>query len=390
MTEFTPQRFTAVEMLDRLVAFDTTSRLSNLALIAFVQDYLSGWGVESLVIPNEDNTKASLYATIGPKDRGGIALSGHTDVVPVEGQDWHTDPFTLTEREGKLYGRGSCDMKGFVAAALAHVPDFLDRDLRQPIHLALSYDEEVGCLGVRPMIAEIAARHPLPRAVIVGEPTMMTVVDAHKGTRRFRTDVTGREAHSSMPQLAVNAVMVAGELVAELARLSRELRDRGDPSGRFEPAYTTLQVGRIEGGGAQNIIPRHCHFFWEMRLLPSADPNEIPRRFDAFADELMADMRAVDPEAGIVTSEVGGVVALKPDAGSEAERLALFLSGTNQTFAVSYATEGGLFQEAAMSAIVCGPGDIAQAHQPNEFITLQQMEKCSKFMLDLADYASKR
>ncbi len=377
-----------MEMLERLVAFDTTSRLSNLPLIDFVRDYLAGWGVESIIIPSEDGTKASLYATIGPRDRGGIALSGHTDVVPVDDQDWSSDPWRLVERNGKLYGRGACDMKGFVATALAHVPDFLERKLKQPIHLALSYDEEVGCLGVRPMIAEIRAHHPLPRAVIVGEPTMMKVVDAHKGTRRFLTEVTGKEAHSSMPHIAANAAMAVGELIAELARMSRALRERGDPSGRFDPPFTSLQVSRIEGGGALNIIPRHARFYWETRLLPDADPEEAPRRLAAFADEILPELRAVAPDATITTRDIGGVVGLKPDPGSEAERLALFLTQTNRTFAVPYATEGGLFQEGGMSAIVCGPGDIAQAHQPDEYISVEQIEACSRFMLKLADYAS--
>ncbi|WP_275406453.1 acetylornithine deacetylase [Rhodoligotrophos defluvii] len=383
-----PQRLSPVEMLERLVAFDTTSRLSNLPLIHFVRDYLASWGVESLLIPSDDGSKASLYATIGPRDRGGIALSGHTDVVPVDNQAWSTDPWRLTARDGKLYGRGSCDMKGFVATALAHVPDFLARPLRQPIHLALSYDEEVGCLGVRPMIAELRANHPLPRAVIVGEPTMMAVVDAHKGTRRYRTEINGKEAHSSMPQIAANAAMAAGELIAELARLSREFMQRGDPSGRFEPPYTSLQVTRIESGGALNIIPRHARFYWETRLLPDADPDEPLDRLAAFAEQLLPGLRAVERTASIATTVIAGVVGLKPAPGSAAEQLAMRLTGANRTFAVPYATEGGLFQEAEMPAIVCGPGDIAQAHQPDEFITLAQIEECSRFMLRLADHAA--
>lgn len=384
-----PQKLSPIEMLEKLVAFDTTSRLTNLPLIHFVRDYLAQWGVESLLIPSEDGIKASLYATIGPKDRGGIALSGHTDVVPVDDQDWTTDPWRLVERDGRYYGRGACDMKGFVATALAHVPDFLARSLKQPIHLALSYDEEVGCLGVRPMIAEIGANHPLPKAVIVGEPTMMTVVDAHKGTARFCTEVTGKEAHSSMPQIAANAAMAVGELVAELARLSQELRERGDPSGRFEPPYTSLQVTKIEAGGALNIIPRHARFYWETRLLPGVDPGEAPRRLEEFAATLLPALRAVEPSAAITTTDIGGVIGLRPDPGSDAERLALFLTQTNRTFTVPYATEGGLFQEAGMPAIVCGPGDIAQAHQPDEYVSAEQMQACSQFMLKLADYATR-
>jgi len=382
------QRMSPVEMLEKLVAFDTTSRNSNLPLIRFVEDYLKGWGVESLIIPSDDGEKACLYATIGPKDRGGIAISGHTDVVPVDGQNWSTDPWTLTEKDGKLYGRGACDMKGYVATALALVPEFLSRKLNLPIHLALSYDEEVGCTGVRPMIAKLREDMPLPRAVMVGEPTMMKVVDAHKGTRRFCTEIVGKEAHSAMPHIGANAAMAAGEIIGELNRIAREFRERGDPSGRFTPPYTSLQVCRIEAGGALNIVPRLARVYWEMRLLPGADPDEAPRRLAAFAETLLPELRAVEPNASIVTQDIGGVIALAPDPGSEAERLALFLTQTNQTFTVPYATEGGLFQEGGMSAIVCGPGDIAQAHQPDEFISLEQMEACRQYMLRLADFAA--
>ncbi|MEZ5774827.1 MAG: acetylornithine deacetylase [Hyphomicrobiaceae bacterium] len=261
----------ARELLARLVSFDTTSAKSNIPLIEFVKDFLAEHGIESQLVPTPDGLKASLFATIGPSSTGGIALSGHTDVVPVTGQSWTSDPFKLVERDGKLYGRGACDMKGFLACVLAMVPDLKARKLKTPVHIAFSYDEEVGCTGVRPMIAELGGRLVKPRVVIVGEPTVMTVVDAHKGASRYNTIVTGREAHSSMSHIGVNAIHVAGQLIAELARIEADLRETStDP--RFTPGYTTLQVGLIEGGRAQNIMPKHCAFRWEMRGFPVSIP----------------------------------------------------------------------------------------------------------------------
>src|SRR4051812_9533547 len=242
------QRFTAKDMLASLVAFDTTSRDANIPLIEFVEDYLAGWGIPSLRVDYEPGKKTNLYATIGPDAAGGIVLSGHTDVVPVDGQDWSSNPFRLDERDGRLYGRGTCDMKGFIAAALALVPEFKERDLSVPIHLALSCDEEVGCKGVRPLVAHMKEHLPRPKAIIVGEPTMMKVVNAHKSAVTFATEVLGHEAHSSCTHLGVNSILVAGELLTEISRIARDMRERGDPSHRFDPPYTTVHVGMIEGG----------------------------------------------------------------------------------------------------------------------------------------------
>jgi acetylornithine deacetylase len=276
-----PDRRTPRELLDRLVAFDTTSAKTNIPLIAFVTDYLADLGIASELVPTADGLKASLYATIGPSDRPGIGLSGHTDVVPVVGQQWASDPFQVTERDGKLYGRGTCDMKGFLACVLAMAPDFKARALKTPVHILFSYDEEVGCTGVRPMIAELGARLTRPRLVIVGEPTRMGIVDSHKGATRFRTTVTGREAHSSMTHIGVNAIHIAGMLISELSRIEADLR-AGPQNPRFTPAYTTLQIGLIEGGRAQNIVPKHCAFSWEIRALPGFDVRTVTDRFEAF------------------------------------------------------------------------------------------------------------
>jgi acetylornithine deacetylase len=369
------------EMLARLVAFDTTSCNSNIPLVDFVRDYLAGFGIDSLFVHNEDGTKANLYATIGPDDVGGVVLSGHTDVVPVDGQDWSGDPFDLTERDDKLYGRGTCDMKGFIAIALAMVPEFLARPLATPIHLAFSFDEEIGCVGVRPLIEHIVEHLPKPKIVIVGEPTSMRVVNAHKSCCSMVTEVTGLETHSSTPELGVNAINAAGELLGEISRISADMIERGDPSGRFEPPYTSVHVGTIAGGTALNIVPRHCELLWEYRGVPGLDRNEIAARIDAFAQrQIVPDMQRRAPECGIATHEKIFVPGLAPVDGSPAELMALRLARQNDTHTVSYGTEAGLFQEAGMPAIICGPGDIGQAHKPDEYIALDQITQCCLFM----------
>jgi acetylornithine deacetylase len=377
-------------MLARLIGFDTTSRDSNLALIGFVQDYLKEHGVEAAITHDDTGKKANLFATLGAGRDGGIVLSGHTDVVPVDGQAWVTDPFTLTEKDGKLYGRGTCDMKGFLAAALALVPEILKRRLKAPVHFALSYDEEVGCLGAPRLIEQAVASGVKPRAVIVGEPTDMKVVDAHKGIYSFRTIVTGREAHSSIAHKGVNAIFVAAELIGFLKRLADEMKGRADPGSGFDPPYTTVHVGTIEGGTAQNIIPRRCAFTWEYRLMPGADENEVRERFAAFADGLLPAMKAVSDEAGIATERRSTVPGLTPDPGSAAEALAMALVGSNSIHKASYATEAGLFQRAGMATIVCGPGSVAQAHQPNEFVERAQFDQCVAFLRRLVDHVAAR
>jgi acetylornithine deacetylase len=377
----------AKELLARLVAFDTESAKSNIPLIRFVEDYLAQHGIASERVPTPDGEKASLFATIGPSDAPGLALSGHTDVVPVAGQSWDSDPFTLTERDGKLYGRGSCDMKGYLACALAMVPQFARRRLKMPIHLAFSYDEEVGCTGVRPMIAELGKRLPLPRLVFVGEPTEMGVVDAHKGPVRWRVELTGRAAHSSMPHYGVNAIAYAGRLLGELARMEAELR-AGAQDARFDPPFTTLQVTQIAGGTASNVVPVPCWFGWEVRGLPGFEPMQLDRRLKAFAaEQCLPEMRRLAPEAQITIRATNQVAAYAADTASGIVPLTLKLAGRNKTFAVSYCTEAGLFQGGGAPAIVCGPGNIAQAHTANEFLSLEELEKCLSFLARLADWA---
>ena len=378
--------YSPVELISRLVAFDTTSRNSNLALIDFVADYLAGHGVPSDLIRDDSGAKANLYATLGAADEPGIALSGHTDVVPTDGQDWSSDPFALVEKGGRLYGRGTADMKSFIAIALALVPEFLARGLESPLHLAFSYDEEVGCHGAHGIVQYLRDRGTSPRIVIIGEPTEMKVVDAHKGIRAFTTTVSGVEAHSAATHIGVNAVMYAAELIAHLGRMAEELRQRGDRNDRFEPPYTTLHVGLVHGGTALNIIPKQCAFTWEYRALPGSDEDEILARFESYArDEVLPPMREVWGAADIVTEARARVPALLPEPGSDAESLALALAESNQTFAVSYGTEGGIFQQAGISTVVCGPGSITEAHKPDEFIELGEVERCVAWLRRLMD-----
>jgi len=373
-----------IEMLARLVAFDTTSRVSNLPLIEFVEDYLDTHGVPHIRVDYEAGRKTNLYATIGPDVAGGIVFSGHTDVVPVDGQNWSSDPFTLSEREGKLYGRGTCDMKGFIAVALALVPQFKAMNLKRPIHLALSCDEEVGCKGVRPLVAHLRDQLKKPRAVFVGEPTDMKVVNGHKSAVTFNTEVKGHAAHSSLTHQGVNAIMAAAEMVSEMGRIREDLIAMGDPTGRFDPPYSTIHVGVISGGTAKNIVPSHCDFQWETRLLPGADREFAPKRMEATALKLEPAMKAIDPATGIATTKTNEVPGLAPEQGSEAERMALHAVGANATHAVSYCTEAGLFQAIGIPAVICGPGNIEQAHKPDEFVTIAQLNLCEEFLLRLA------
>jgi acetylornithine deacetylase len=371
---------TPIEMIHALVGFDTTSARSNLPLIDFVRDYLAGHGIESRYIRSKDGTKANLWATVGPDIPGGIVLSGHTDVVPVTGQKWDSDPFTVVEKDDRLYGRGVADMKSFIAIALALVPDMLSRPLARPIHFALTHDEEVGCLGAPHLIKDVIENLPRPGAVIIGEPTDMKVVDAHKGITAFTTTVTGHEAHSSLTHKGVNAVMQAGRLIAFLGDLAEEKAANADPASRFDPPYSTIHVGTVEGGTALNIVARECAFKWEIRSVPGDDPEETLARFERYYErELVPKMQATAAETGIATRRGVTVPALEPDPDSPAEVLARELTRNNATHAVSYATEGGQYQRAGLPAIVCGPGNIAQAHAPNEWISLDQVRAGEAF-----------
>ena len=389
MTTAAP-RMTPEELLARLVAFDTTSRNSNLELIGFVREYLSAHGVASRLVPSDDGSKASLFASLGPDGPGGVALSGHTDVVPVDGQDWTTAPFETVRRDGRIYGRGTADMKGFIAVVLAMVPDFLAARLPVPVHLVLSYDEEVGCTGIRPLIAQIGRELPRPDLVIIGEPTEMRVANAHKGILAYRTEVTGLEAHSSATHLGVNAIDAAARAIAFLGDLGAELAARptaGPRDHEFQPPYTTVNVGTIEGGTALNIIPRSCGFDWECRPLPGSDGSEIAARLGAYVtDVLLPPMRARHPGADIQTGALVTVPALVPQEGSPAESLARTLTGANRATVISFGTEAGLFQEAGVPAVICGPGSIDQAHRPDEWIEQSQLAACTGFMERLIDH----
>ena len=377
----------AKEILGKLVAFDTVSEKSNLELADWVQRYLAGHGVESRLLPSDDGIHANLFATIGPEGIGGVGLSGHMDVVPVTGQPWDTDPFCMTERDGRLYGRGTCDMKGFVACVLAMVPEFKARALQTPLHVVLSYDEEVGCTGVKPMIATFGDKLPKPRIVIVGEPTSMTVVDAHKGGSRFLTEVTGKDAHSSKPQLGVGAIRIAAELIAELARIEARLKET-QSNPRFDPPYASITVSGIEGGIAHNILPPSCTFRWGVRTLPGIDATGIAAELQAFAErELLPAMRLVSPDCAIVTKVMGILPPFSSKDGSPATSLALKLAEQNETFAVPYGTEASHFEAAGSATVVIGPGSIDQAHQPNEFVDITELEKCLGFLAKVADWA---
>ena len=371
----------AIEMVQRLVGFDTTSRGSNLLLIEFVRDYLDHHGVASELVFDETGNKANLYATVGPLGIGGIMLSGHTDVVPIDGQDWHSDPFVVLAKDDRLFGRGTADMKSFIAVVLALLPEITKKNLRIPIHLALSYDEEVGCRGVRRLIAAIGQRPNLPRSCVVGEPTMMQPVTGHKGKRSFRCHVHGFECHSALTHLGVNAIEAAAELIVQLKAMARHKRDFGPFDPDFTPPYTTIQTGTIHGGAALNIVPKECSFDFEFRLLPADDPQAGITELRSFADErLLPEMRLVRPEAAVEFDELSAFPGLETPRDAEVTRLVASLTGANGTGKVAFGTEGGLFQQAGIQTVVCGPGSIEQAHKPDEFVDLDQISRCEKFI----------
>jgi acetylornithine deacetylase len=377
---------TSEDILAKLVSFDTTSRDSNIPMIAWVEDYLDGLQVPHFRIDYEEGHKTNLFATIGPDVAGGIVLSGHTDVVPVDGQNWASDPFVLSRRDDRLYGRGTSDMKGFLACCLALVPDFLGRTLKRPLHLAFSCDEEVGCKGVRPLVDFLRSHARKPAAAIIGEPTLMQVVNGHKSAMRFSTEVTGHESHSALTDKGVNAIMVAGELIHEISRIREDLMAMGDVTGSYDPPYSTIHIGVISGGTANNIVPKTCSFNWETRLLPGFDESYVPRRVSAVARRLEPAMQAISAEAGIVVEQANAVPGLAAEKDSPAEQLALACSHSNSTHTVSYCTEAGLFQQAGIPAVVCGPGSIEQAHKPDEFIAVAELRKCEAFLRRLADH----
>jgi acetylornithine deacetylase len=379
---------TARQLLDQLVSFPTVSRDSNLDLINFVAEYLSAHGVSSTRVPNADGTKESLYAHIGPEVAGGVVLSGHTDVVPVDGQDWVTDPFTVTERDGKLFGRGTCDMKGFDALALCAVPLAMKRGLKRPLQIALSYDEEVGCVGAPPMIDHMVT-HGMPRAdtVIVGEPSMMQVVTGHKGGFGFHLHFQGFEVHSSIAYQGVSAIMMAAKFIdwANQVNANSASSTPNAINAQFDPPYTSLHFGTINGGTANNITAKDCYVTMDVRLVPGDNQKQWNDRIHAKLAEIEAEMQAIQPTTAIKAVPFFGIPGLVPEENGRAEELARRLTGDNGTHVVSYGTEAGQFQERGYSAVVCGPGDIAQAHQPNEFITVDQFQQGEAFIARLID-----
>ena len=368
---------TTREILARLIGFPTVSKDSNLALIDWADAYLRGLGARTDITTNVDGTKANLFATIGPDIDGGVVLSGHTDVVPVEGQAWSSGPFEAVERDGAIYGRGACDMKGFIACALALAPRFAEAELDRPLHLALSYDEETGCLGAPVMLARLAETGRKPKVCIVGEPTSMKVIEGHKGCHEYTTRFRGLEGHGSKPEAGVNAVEYAARYIGELIATAHDLRARAPEDSPFDPPCSTISTGAIRGGIAHNVIPNTCEVDWDFRPINAEDAGWVDDRMRAYAEDvLLPAMRVVDPDAAIETETVGEVAGLEPLEGSEAVRLVTQLTGSNVTGTVPFGTEAGLFQAQGIHTVVCGPGSIDQAHKPDEFVTLDQLQQC--------------
>ncbi len=379
--------FPALDLVKALIAFDTTSRDSNLALIDYAQSLLEKSGARCRRSYDATGRKANLFATIGPEGDGGYVLSGHTDVVPVDGQDWTLDPFKPEVRDGKLYGRGACDMKGFVGAALALAPEMARAKLSKPIHFALSYDEEVGCVGVTGLLDDLKAQNLKPALAIIGEPTLMKIVGAHKGGAKLTTRCCGREHHSSQPERGANAVMMAGDFVHMLDSVWDELR--ADSDSRFDPPHSTVQANVIAGGTAVNILAKEAEITWEYRCLPDRDAAKIVERVAArAAAEVLPKYTARAPEARLETTLHARYPGLAMDEDSPAIRLARELTGANQVEAVAYGTEAGHFQNYGIPAVICGPGSIEQAHRPDEFCAVSEIDACTAFLRKVIAKAS--
>ncbi len=370
-----------------LLQFDTVSRNPNIALIRFIESYLNELGIDSQLIMNDEKTKANLYARLGPQTEGGVMLSGHTDVVPVDGQNWTFDPFELTELDGKCYGRGSADMKGFIACVLESVPRFKESNLRLPLHLAFSYDEEVGCLGVRSLIEHINSSPEKPTMCIVGEPTNMEPVYGHKGKVAMRCNVQGHPCHSAYAPQGVNAIEYAAKLVNKLTDLAEPLKKHQDE--RFDPPYSTLQTGVIKGGTALNIVPEHCHFDLEMRYLPQADHSASLNALQDYAkNTLEPKMQSVNANTGIQFEVLASYPPLLTDPQSDFAQWVANWSNSQNFGTVAFGTEGGLFDEAGVATIVCGPGSMEQGHKPDEFVSVEQLKSCHHMLENLRDWMS--
>ena len=377
----------SIELIEKLISFDTTSRESNLEIISFIQDYLNDLGIDSQLVHNEEGTKANLYATVGDANASGVMLSGHTDVVPIDGQEWDTDPFKVTRKDNRLYGRGTSDMKSFVAITLAQLPKFQARGLKTPIHLAFSYDEEVGCIGVRRLIEIIKDMPVKPAMCIVGEPTSMQVITGHKGKRSYRVHVRGLEAHSSLAPHGVNAIEYASRLIAFLSDLAARIADKGPHDELYDVPHTTVHTGTIQGGTQLNIVPKDCVFEYEFRYVDQQDPQALEDKIRAFArDELAPQMHAISSDTGINIELVNDMPGLEMDVDAEVVTFVKALAERNDHAKVAFGTEAGLFhQRANIPTVVCGPGSIDQAHKPNEFIEIEQIDACEAFLDRLMD-----
>lgn len=371
-----------VELLERLIGFDTTSDKSNLPLIDFVEAWLADQGVATTRVPDETGQKANLIATLGPTERPGLVLSGHTDVVPVDGQAWTSDPFRCVERDGCLYGRGSADMKGFLATVLGRVPAWRELRLQAPIHLAFSYDEEVGCKGVPSLLDGLLAEvSDVPLGAVIGEPTMMRPVSAHKGKGGYRVTVVGRAGHSALPDEGVNAIGVAAAIIQELGRRGRAFKTDGPQDAGFDPPHCTVSVGTIAGGTAMNIIPEACSFVFEVRTLPEVDPADVADQLRTFVDEMvLPEIRAVAPEAEVRIEELIRYPGLFARADEFAHVVSELARDGAVVGKVAFGTEAGHFQRRGIPAMVCGPGDIAVAHKPDEWVEVGQLEMCGAFL----------
>ena len=374
-------------IMARLVAFPTVSRDSNLDLVEWVEGYLAGHGITANRHPDETGQKAALFAHVGPEVAGGVVLSGHTDVVPVDGQAWSSDPFTVEERDGKYFGRGCVDMKGFDALAIWALVEAHHAGVARPLQLALSYDEEVGCVGAPPMIERILEVLPKADLAIIGEPSTLQAVTGHKGGLGYDVHMVGFEVHSSIMHRGVNAIMAAAPLIDWANQKNAENRARtpSELASMFEPPWTTLHVGQISGGTAHNITAKSCRFEMDFRVVPGEDPEQWGARFEARVAEAEAEMQAVHPDTRIELRRKFRVPGLQPEEDGAAESLARQITGDNGRHVVSYGTEAGQFQERGYSAVICGPGDIAQAHQPDEFITVAQFEAGHDFMRRLVE-----
>lgn len=374
-----------LDLLRQIIEFDTVSRHSNLAMIEWIREYLGRYGIESTLIFDTTGKKANLYATIGSPDRPGLLLSGHTDVVPVDGQNWSTDPFELVEKDGRLFGRGTSDMKSFIAVVLAQVPVFASTTSSTPINLAFTYDEEVGCQGAPGLLEHITSLPTRPRYCVIGEPTNMKVITAHKGNKRYRCEVHGHESHSALAHRGVNAVEIAADLVYRLRTMARQRAEFGPFDRDFDPPYTTIHTGTIHGGTAMNIVPKDCVFEFEFRYIPGDDPLKYLALLKEQAALLEKEMTGVSADARIDFVFKSQYPALSTEESAEVTSVAKSLSGSNATGKISFGTEGGLFQEAGLPTVICGPGSIEQAHKPDEWIYLDQIALCEEFMQRLVN-----